>query len=176
MKDGFITGMLLGLFLLAGIWTFGVTVADDIVVHNKIQNLKKLTDHSALAAAKHYIINDDTADAETMVRNMLDKTELGSEVRDSITFEWDLVSDPRTVKSIITNYSQGTFWYRFLNKDNFVLDAESMANIIGDEEDVAVQNELKIMAMNIIHKTTKLLIDDSRDEIILKFDNYSRSL
>lgn len=162
MKKGFISSMVLGLFLLAAIITFGGTVADEIVVHNKINNLKNVTDNAALAAGKHFVFHQDTADAETMARNMLDKTELGSEVRDTIAFEWDLVSEPQTVKAIITNYSQTTFWYKFLQKDSFLIERiESLADIINGDINVNPTSSLSPLGVNICNRPADDFVYDN---------------
>jgi len=131
MKKAFINSMLLGLVLISSVIVFVATVADDLVVKNKITNLKKVTDNTALTLAKHYVINEDTPSAEVVANNLLEQTKLGVEVLDSIVYTWDFINEPNGVIVTVPSYSQDTFWYKFLGKDDFLLEnIESKAEII----------------------------------------------
>ena len=132
MKKAIIETMMLGFLLLASTIVIMGTVGDDLVVHNKINNLQNLTDNAALAAAKHYVENGlvSKTDAETMAKNLLDKTALGKEVSTGIAFTWTPSTDPEYVTARISNYSHNTFWYKFLQKDSFNLNIQSVAKIV----------------------------------------------
>lgn len=131
MKNAFINAMLLGFVIISSILVFVATVADDLVVQNKIIKLKEITDNAALAMGKHYKINGSTIDAEAISDGLLDQTDLGKEVTSTIVYTWDFVSEPNNVKATIPLYNQSTFWYKFLDKDSFSIEnIESKANII----------------------------------------------
>lgn len=131
MKKAFIDQIMLGLFIFIALIVLGATVSDEIQARNKYYNLKKITDITALAMANYYNdINANTSEAESVANAILDETKLGREVKSSMVYTWDLVSDPQNVISAIPNYTQTTFWYQFLDKASFTLNAESKANIV----------------------------------------------
>ncbi len=130
MKKAIIDQIMLGLFLFASLIAIGATVSDNMQARDKFYNLKKVTDNSVLTLAKYYVrVEESTTNAETTNYNMLGETKLGSEVRDSISYTWDFVSDPNTVTATIADYKESTFWYKFLGLDAFDLKAESRATI-----------------------------------------------
>jgi hypothetical protein len=131
MRRAFMTPFLLGLVLIMALFVFLATVNDENVVKEKVYSLKKLTDIAAITLAKHYAISGSQSEAEAISDAILLETPLGSQVTDTIEYVWDLSGEPQTVRAIITNYNQATFWYRFLNKENFLIDhVESQANIL----------------------------------------------
>ena len=131
MKKGIIDTIMIGFLLLSGIIIFIATVSDDLVVKNKLMNLKTVTDNTSLALAKHYIENENIENAEEVATNLLFNNELGTEVSDSITYTWDLISTPKTVTVTIPSYSQPTFWYKIIGKDSFeLINVESKAEIV----------------------------------------------
>lgn len=135
MKKAFIDQIMLGLFIFIALIVFGATVNDEMQARDKFYKLKKLTDITALAMANYYNdVNPNTAEAEAIANAILDETKLGLEVKDSIEYVWDLASDPQNVISRIPNYEQTTFWYQFLEKASFSLNAESKANIVDSNE------------------------------------------
>lgn len=131
MRKAYINAILLGGVLLSGIIVLIATLSDEIVVKNKIVELKEITDNSVLAMVKHYAIEGDTTLAEGISDGLLEQSKLGQEVTSNIVYTWDLVSSPKTVTATIANYTQGTFWYKFLDKDNFQINnIESKANLL----------------------------------------------
>ncbi len=130
MKRGFVDTILLGFVLLASVIALIGTLSDEIIVHNKMNDIKNLTTNTALAAAKHYIINEDTTEAETVANNILSQSKVGTEIVGSIVYNWQLVTQPYHVDVSLNNYTQDTFWYRFLQKDSFTIpEIESRAEI-----------------------------------------------
>ena len=131
MKKSVISSLLLGFVLLSAMIVFIATVADDLVIDNKIRKLKEITDNTALALGKHYILNYDIASAEIVANELLDQTVLGSEIKDSLIYTWDILSDPKSVIVTLPTYTHQTFWYRFMKKNSFLLDGiESKVEII----------------------------------------------
>ena len=131
MKKAFMSAMLLGFVLIFGIIVFVATTADDLVVQNKIIELKEITDNAAITMSKHYLIAGNTAAAEAISDGLLSETKLGNEVIGDIIYTWDFVSDPNNVKATIPLYNQKTFWYKFLDKESFAIEnIESKANIV----------------------------------------------
>ena len=131
MKKAAISSLLLGLVLFSSVVIFVSTVADDMVVKNKITKLKEITDNTALALAKHYVLNENTISAQTIANSLLDQTKVGLEVKSSIVYTWDFVNEPNGVYVTVPSYSQETFWYKFLDKDEFLLEnLESKSEII----------------------------------------------
>ena len=130
-KKAFVNIIALGFVLFTSVVVFISTKADDIAVNNKFFNLKKITDSTVLALAKHFIINQDEQDAQDIADAILDASALGIDAKNYISYSWDFVSDPNNVKATITNYSHSTFWYKFLDKSEFIFaKIESKANII----------------------------------------------
>ena len=149
MKKAIVSVMLLGGILLSAIIVFVATVADERVVHTKITSIKKITENAALAAAKHYVINENMINAESTSDNIIAQSTLGAEVVDSLLYNWDLVSDPNTVTVTLPTYSQDTFWYRLLDKESFTLEnIESQAEIIVDNPISDTSNTLAPLAIN----------------------------
>ena len=131
MRKAIISTLMLGFLLLSGVLVFIATTSDDIVVKNKITKLKKITDNTALALAKHYNINGSTIDAENVADGLLDQSSIGMGIKDSVVYTWDFVNEPNSVTVTIPSYSQDTFWYKFLAKDSFLLEnLESRAEIV----------------------------------------------
>ena len=135
-KKAYVNVIALGFVLFSSVVVFISTKADDIVVTNKFFNLKKITDSTALALAKHYTINQDEQAAQDVADAILDASALGIDAKNYISYSWDFVSDPNNVKATITNYSHSTFWYKFLDKNEFIFEKiESKANIITNPVD-----------------------------------------
>lgn len=130
MKKAIIDQMLLGLFLFAALISIGATISDNMEARDKYYNLKKITDNAVLTLAKYYVnVEENTATAENVYYAMLQQTKLGNEVKDSITYTWDFISEPNSVTATIANYEQPTFWFKLLGLASFNLNAESKANI-----------------------------------------------
>ena len=130
MKKAFIDQILLGLFLFVVLIIIGATVSDNMQARNKYYNLKKITDNAVLTLAKYYVnVEENSLHAENIYNEMLKKTKLGNEVKDSITYTWDLVSEPNTVIAEIPSYTEETFWFKFLGLNSFDLKAKSKAII-----------------------------------------------
>ncbi len=130
-KKAYVEIILLGLVLLTSVAIFVGSNADDVSWKNKYFNLKKLTDSTALALAKHYNENQNQDEAETIANGLLNSTQLGIEARTYMTYTWDLISEPRNVIVTINNYPHENFWYKFLGTTEFIFNnVESKANII----------------------------------------------
>ena len=122
MKKAYIDQILWGFVLIAGIIIFIATINDEIVVHNKISNIRTITDNAALAAGKYYTISKDETESEAIAINIIEGSKLADEIKDRIYFDWQFINKPYYVNAILDSYSQETFWYRFLDKEYFVLD------------------------------------------------------
>lgn len=130
MKKAFIDQILLGLFLFVVLIILGATVNDNMQARDKYYNLKKITDNSVLTLAKYYVnVEENTSNAENVYYQMLLKTKLGNEVKDTIIYTWDFASEPNSVTAEITNYIEETFWFKFLGLASFNLKASSKATI-----------------------------------------------
>ena len=131
MKKAFINTILLGFILIASAIVLIATLNDDIVVQNKVANIKSITSNAALAAAKHYLINKDTFEAEDIALNIIKGTSLGAQISDGLSFLWQFEDEPNFVNVSVNEYLQETFWYKFLGKDNFIIPIiSSQADII----------------------------------------------
>lgn len=130
MKKAIVDQILLGLFLFATLIAIGATVSDNMEARDKYYNLKKITDNAVLTLGKYYInVEENTMAAENVYSSMLEQTKLGNEIKNSIVYTWDFVSEPNSVTATIENYSQETFWFKLLGLAAFDLKAESKANI-----------------------------------------------
>lgn len=130
-KRAFINIILLGFLLISSVVVFVSTTADDVVWKNKYFNLKKITDNSVLALAKHYNVNKSVQDAEDIANGILSNSKLGRDALGYITYTWDFDSEPNSVKATISNYKHKSFWYKFLGKDEFIFKSvESKAQMI----------------------------------------------
>ncbi|NQY93391.1 MAG: hypothetical protein HRT43_04430 [Campylobacteraceae bacterium] len=158
MKKAIITTLLLGFVILTALLVFVATVADDMVVRDKITRLKDITTTTALALAKHYVQNGSTQNAEIVGNGLLDLSTTGSEVKDSIVYTWDFVSDPNSITANIPSYSQATFWYQFMGKDAFVLEnIESKAEIIVASPISDTSDSLAPLAINNCNRNDLIL-------------------
>ncbi len=130
MKKAFIDQILLGLFLFVALIGLGATISDNMQARDKYYNLKKVTDNAVLTLAKYYVkIEESTFNAEAVHQDMLLETKLGQEIKDTIVYSWDFVSEPNTVTATISNYQEDTFWLKFLDLDFLTLNVESRATI-----------------------------------------------
>ena len=132
LKKAFIDQVLLGFFLVATTITFVATVSDELKARNKYTQLKQIVQTAALSSSKYYIKeNSTTSQAENIALAIIDKTSLGKEVKNNITFTWDFNNSPNFVKTKIENYKQDMFWYKLLGMDSYTFDkVEAKANII----------------------------------------------
>ena len=132
-KRAFINIILLGFLLISSVVVFVSTTADDVVWKNKYFNLKKITDNSVLALAKHYNVNKSVQDAEDIANGILSNSKLGRDALEYITYTWDFDSEPNNVKATISNYKHKSFWYKFLGKDEFIFKSvESKVNMVNE--------------------------------------------
>lgn len=130
-KKGFVQIILLGFVVLSSIILFVGSVGDEVAMKNSYFNLKKITDSTAIALAKHYSIHENQNSAEEVANDILNQTKVGQEAIPFISYTWDFVSEPKNVKVSINNFVFTTFWYKFFGKESFVFDKiESKANII----------------------------------------------
>ena len=130
-KRAFINIILLGFLLISSVVVFVSTTADDVVWKNKYFNLKKITDNSVLALAKHYNENKSVQDAEDIANGILSNSKLGRDALEYINYTWDFDSEPNTVTATLTNYKHASFWYKFLGKQEFIFKTvESQAQMI----------------------------------------------
>lgn len=180
MKRGFVDIILLGFVLFAGAIALIGTLSDEIVVHNKMNDIKNLTTNTALAAAKHYMINEDTAQAETVANNILTQSKVGAEIVGSITYNWQLLTEPFYVDVSLSNYTQDTFWYRFFQKDSFTIpEIESRAQIVDGDPFKTDSDILAPLAINQCNRNdltsenkidfTFTVSDDYRDTALTEF-------
>lgn len=136
MKKAFVDQILLGLFLFVTLIVIGATISDNMQARDKYYNLKKITDNAVLTLAKYYVgVEESTTNAEAIYNSMLLQTKLGNEIKDSITYTWDFLSEPNTVTAEIPNYVEETFWFRFLDIASFDLKAKSQATITTIDSD-----------------------------------------
>lgn len=155
LKNAFIDQLLLGFFLLAGIIIFIATSSDETITRNKAYDLKNITRDAAHAAGKYYIAdapNYVIADAQAVSVGIVSSMKLGNELigdgsnsstsgtttiytnpdssGNSLTYEWDLASNPKTLTVSISPYEEDTFWYRFLKLFKFTLNASHKIELV----------------------------------------------
>lgn len=158
MKKAIISTILLGFVLISGLLVFVATVSDDMVVKNKVTRIKEITDNTALALAKHYVINEDTDGAQTVANALLDEIPLGLQIKDALVYTWDFVNDPNGVIVTLPTYNQETFWYKFLGKNSFTLEnIESKAEIIVQNPISDTSESLAPLAINNCNRTDLVL-------------------
>jgi len=154
MKKAFVDTILLGFVLIASVITLIGTVADEMIIHNKINDIKNLTINTALAAAKHYDIVEDTDAAEAVAKNILSQSKVGNEIVDDVTFTWQIATQPYHVDVTLDNYVQDTFWYRFLNKETFSIpEIQSRAEIVVPDPFKDTSDSLAPLAINQCNRT-----------------------
>ena len=158
MRKAIITTLLLGFVILSAVIVFVATVADDMVVRDKITRLKEITTNTALALAKHYVENESVLNAEIVGNGLLDQSVIGVEVKNSIEYTWDLVTEPNSITVTIPTYSQVTFWYQFIDKDTFTLEnIESKAEIIVANPISDISESLAPLAINNCNRNDLIL-------------------
>lgn len=130
MKKALVDQIMLGLFVFFALIAIGATISDNMKARDKYYNLKRLTDNSVLTLAKYYTrVEENTTNAQNINYDMLSESSLGLQIRDTITYSWDFISEPNTVTATIPNYQEDTFWFKFLGLNTFDLKAESRATI-----------------------------------------------
>ncbi|MEA1915536.1 MAG: hypothetical protein U9N30_09515 [Campylobacterota bacterium] len=130
MKKAIIDQFMIAGVLLVMIIIFVATVNDEASARNKLYNLKGVINTSAYSMGSYYMFQEEnTSNAEDVSDDILDQTPLGSEIKNAVTYTWDLVSEPRTVTTVINNYVQENFWYKFLDQDSFSLKATAIAQL-----------------------------------------------
>lgn len=130
MKKAIIDQILLGILIFVSLIILGATISDNTQARDKYYNLKKITDNAVLTVAKYYVnVDTNINEGIDVYKNMLPKTKLGEEIKDSITFTYDLSVEPAFVIATIPAYEEETFWYKFINLGLFNLNAESKAII-----------------------------------------------
>lgn len=142
MKKAFIDQIMLGFFLFASLVIFGATVSDEYEARNKAVKLQEITKLTTRALAKHYMYNEDMDAAEVIANNILSETKVGQELMDNnfISYLWrDLDGDglPNVVTSTIAGYQQDSFWFKFIDKDEFNLPSVDWTEYVTkDESDI----------------------------------------
>lgn len=130
MKKAIIDQLFLGFFLLIMLVFIVATVNDERSARDKYYSLKNLTNASVLAMGNYFLlVDEDQANAEGISDGLLDKSQLGTSIKDDIVYTWDMDSNPRTVTASISNYQHPNFWYRFMNFNFFTLNATSTAKL-----------------------------------------------
>ncbi len=166
-KKAYVDIILIGFILLSSVLILVGTNADNITWKNKYFNLKKVTDSTALALAKHYNENQSEDEAEEIADGILDATELGVEIKSYMSYTWDFDSEPNSVVATITNYRHENFWYKFLGKNEFIIEnVESKANII----DPVTANDFLPIAVNGCNQN--FTPGDEFDFLLKAFDTY----
>jgi hypothetical protein len=140
MKRAVLDHLLLGAILAIILFLFAATVADEYDARKKYYQLKNITDNAVVTIYTTYMENYLTyhdrdaaqAYAESISQAMLDKTKLGSEIKNSYggleyVWTWNEVY-PDTVTARITGYRHGTFWWKLFEKAYFTINAESTLN------------------------------------------------
>ena len=127
-RKAFVDQILLWFVIAVLVFGFVATVSDDNNARVKYQNLKRITDHAAFAAAKYYANNfNNVADDETgktesaqkatyIVKN--DTSKLANEV--PIVYTWDFSSTPYRVTATITTHTHENFWWKLFNWKEYV--------------------------------------------------------
>jgi hypothetical protein len=123
---------MLGFFLFAIIMVFIGTISDELQVRNKILALKKVAQSASLSATKYYASEDEnTTKAEEIAKGIVASTELGAQIVDSLTFDWDLISEPKNLIVTIPSYTEDLFWFRLLGwNEKKIENISSKANIV----------------------------------------------
>ncbi|XOB62605.1 hypothetical protein ACMC56_02080 [Campylobacterota bacterium DY0563] len=155
MKKAVIEQLLLGFILISTTIVFVATVIDDRVGRNKYSNLEDIANETIVALGQEYYkgmngdlggdvntVNDAICQAEEKITNLIDNTDLGNEIKSNndIHFTWRDLGEynatkkiyegtpdgrPDTITVRIDDYTQETFWYRFIGKDTLNLPAFS---------------------------------------------------
>ena len=164
MKKAIIDQILLGLFIFVTLIVIGATINDTMEAKDKYYKLKVLTDNAALTLAKYYVnVEQNSIAAEDIYNDMLTKTNVGNEIKDSIIYTWNTTTEPNYVIASIPSYDQETFWFKFLDLGSFNLSAESKAVII-------TQNSPDTPTSNVSYGIAPFAINYS-DDLQTQFEN-----
>lgn len=139
-KKAFIDQIILWGLLVAITLGLVATYSDQEDARVTVHQLKHITDNAALSAGKYYMdVEENTNNAENTANNIIDEYNLSDSI--SVTYTWDLVSNPNTVTASVTSYEHSNFWFRFFNLDTFTLSAESVAELGSGEQQCACDTE-----------------------------------
>ncbi|RXI43582.1 hypothetical protein CRU99_07055 [Malaciobacter mytili] len=122
MKNAFIEHIFIFLLLLGSIIVFVATTSDEVQTTNKISELKRLVDITSNNLAKYYFVEQNICRAQEKVREILQKTKLGKELveKNLIRYIWEGDQrEPLRVTAVVEQYSENTFWYKFIDLNNF---------------------------------------------------------
>lgn len=139
MKKALIDQILLGFLLFAMLIMFVATVTDEYKARLKYIDLKNITQVAALSAAKYYAtIEQEQNISQSVALGIVREKPFGNEVKDLISFEWNLLDTPSYVIAKIENYQQQMFWYKLLgyNAATFEIIESKAKFVVGDDSDV----------------------------------------
>jgi len=146
MKKAFVDQILLGFVLLTGVIFLVGTVTDEKMATNKVFNLKEIASNTTRILAKHYMYNESIEDAETVASDLLNTSSLGQDIlaQGVISYTWTDITEngePDVITTTINGYVQENFWYKFMNKNSFVIpQINSSAYVTKDESNIILIN------------------------------------
>jgi len=135
MRRGVIVTFALGMVILSGLFLFGGSMVDKILLKNRYFQLKEFTEKAALGAANYYNKTEDSELAQTKTLVLMQTNPLYESVQNEIEFLWD---DDTAVTVCIHHTQFQPFWMRMFGVDAVdIYDVNSTARLSVSEEPVS---------------------------------------
>jgi hypothetical protein len=137
MRKASIVPFALGMVVLTGLFLFGGSVADKILLKNRYFKLKEFTEKAALGAANYYNSDQDITTAQIKTHSLMQSNPLYSSVFQEMEFFWD-VEDEVMVR--IHHHQFKPFWLRMFGVDVIdIYDVNSSSLIINSDEIISAK-------------------------------------
>jgi len=124
MKRAIVDQIMLWFLLISAIIVFLGTSIDERAAVDKFLKLQSLNDKIIQVVAKHYMMNSNTCDAQSIADGILNSSKLGQSIGGSCTvsYAWHpSVATPSMVTSTLVAPEYETFWFKFLGVNNLSL-------------------------------------------------------
>ncbi len=135
MRKAIIVPFALGMVLMSGLFLFGGSVADEMLLKNRYFKLKEFTEKAAIAAANYYNLDQDTQSAQQKTLSLMSANPIYDSVANEINFIWR-GGDEVTVG--ISKDSFQPFWLKMfgLNTVN-IEDVNSTARLVNASDTIS---------------------------------------
>ncbi len=147
MRKAVIVPFALGMVIMTGLFLFGGSVADEILLKNRYFKLKEFTEKAVLGAANYYNNNQDITEAESKTHSLMQLNPLYSSVSNQMEFFWDTEDE---VMVRINHHEFKPFWMRMFGMDVIDIDDVNSTAMLTTNNDTLspISNALMPIAIN----------------------------
>ncbi len=128
MRKAVIVPFALGTVLMSGLFLFGGSVADEMLLKNRYFKLKEFTEKAAIAAANYYSVDQDRQNAQQKTLSLMSSNPIYDSVANEVEFIW---RDSDEVTVGIDKDRFQPFWLKMFGMDAInIEDVNSTAQIV----------------------------------------------